>query len=332
MTPLESYLSGLTVTEGRRAGEAFTVLPWQRRFLRGAFAEGVQSAALSVGRGNGKTALLSGVAAAAIDGPLAVPRAETIIVAASFAQAWIAFDHVREFLADKLADRKAWRVWDTAQQAAIQNRETGARVRVIGSDPKRAHGLAPVLVLADEPRNGRPRPGTAWWRRSARQRGSNRTTVSSRFGTRPADGEHWFGKMCPGPPTMPKRTRRRRTIHRFNAGRGRRPIQVCRTCRTWSRRSTRRPATRSAIRPSCTISRAPVERRSVGNRRGRADRGRNVGADRGRRRPGRAVCVGLRPGNQRRHVGNRRLLAGDRTLETVAAFPFDPPLAERGLA
>ena len=28
---------------------------------------------------------------------------------------------------------------------------TGARVRCIGSDPRRAHGLAPVLVLADEP-------------------------------------------------------------------------------------------------------------------------------------------------------------------------------------
>ena len=29
--------------------------------------------------------------------------------------------------------------------------KTGARVRCIGSDPRRAHGLAPVLVLADEP-------------------------------------------------------------------------------------------------------------------------------------------------------------------------------------
>ena len=59
-----------------------------------AFAPGVQSAALSVARGNGKTALLSGIAAATLDGPLAVPRGETVIVAASFEQARIAFDHV----------------------------------------------------------------------------------------------------------------------------------------------------------------------------------------------------------------------------------------------
>ena len=104
---LPGYLRTLTVTEGRRAGELFTVLPWQARFLRGAFAPGVQWAGLSVARGNGKTALLSGVAAAALDGPLAVPRAETIIVAASFSQARIAFDHVREFLADRLARPEA---------------------------------------------------------------------------------------------------------------------------------------------------------------------------------------------------------------------------------
>ena len=147
MTDLETYLAGLTVTEGRRAGESFAVLPWQRRFLAGAFAPGVQWAGLSVARGNGKTALLSGVAAAALDGPLVVPRAETIIVAASFGQARIAFDHTLAYLADKVKDRKRWRTWDTAQQAMIQDRETGARVRVIGSDPKRAHGLAPVLFV-----------------------------------------------------------------------------------------------------------------------------------------------------------------------------------------
>ena len=34
---------------------------------------------------------------------------------------------------------------------AIEDRRTGARLRCIGSDPKRAHGLAPSLVLCDEP-------------------------------------------------------------------------------------------------------------------------------------------------------------------------------------
>ena len=147
---LIGYLGGLTISQGRLAGELFVVLPWERRFIRGAFRPGCQSAALSIARGNGKTALLSGIACATLDGPLAVSRGETVIVASSFEQARIAFEHVLAFMGDRLRGRR-WRVWDTAQQARIEDRRTGARVRCIGSDPRRAHGLAPVLVLADEP-------------------------------------------------------------------------------------------------------------------------------------------------------------------------------------
>ena len=72
LATLIDYLTGLYVTQGRLSGQPFEVLSWQRRFVRGAFRKGAQSAALSVGRGNGKTALLSGIAAATLNGPLAV--------------------------------------------------------------------------------------------------------------------------------------------------------------------------------------------------------------------------------------------------------------------
>ena len=192
------YLSGLTVSQGGLAGQTFTVLPWQRRFVRSAFTAGIQSAALSVARGNGKTALLSGIACATLDGPLAVPRGETVIVASSFEQARIAFEHVMAFMADKLDDRARWKVWDTAQQARIEDRKTGAQVRCIGSDPRRAHGLAPVLVLADEPAQW---PETTGERMVAALRTAAGKQPHSRFvalGTRPADAEHWFSKMLAG--------------------------------------------------------------------------------------------------------------------------------------
>ena len=166
--------------------------------MRGAFAPDVQSAALSVARGNGKTALLSGIAAATLDGPLAVPRGETVIAASSFEQARIAFEHVVAFMGDKLHDKRRWKVWDTAQQARIEDRQTGARVRCIGSDPRRAHGLAPVLVLADEPSQW---PETTGERMVAALRTAAGKQPHSRFialGTRPADAEHWFSKMLAG--------------------------------------------------------------------------------------------------------------------------------------
>ncbi|MDE0554565.1 MAG: hypothetical protein OXI24_10145 [Candidatus Poribacteria bacterium] len=40
---LITALGELTVTQGSQAGKPFEVLPWQKRFLRGAFAPGTES-------------------------------------------------------------------------------------------------------------------------------------------------------------------------------------------------------------------------------------------------------------------------------------------------
>ena len=198
MSRLPGYLETLTVTQGRRAGEALTVLPWQRRFVRGAFAPGAGTAALSVARGNGKTVLVAGIAAAAIDGPLAVPRGETIIVASSFAQACIAFDHVCHFLGDKLRDRKRYRFWQTGQLAKVEDKQTGATVRALGSDPKRAHGLAPSLILADEPAQWPNHTGERMLAALRTSLGKQPGARLIALGTRPASHEHWFAKMLAG--------------------------------------------------------------------------------------------------------------------------------------
>ena len=198
LAALRAYLGGLTVTQGSLTGRPLAILPWQARFLAGAFRPGVTSAALSMARANAKTTFLSAVACATLDGPLAVDRGETVIVASSFEQARIAFEHVIAFMGDKLRDRKRWKVWDTAQQARIEDRQTGARVRCIGSDPRRAHGLAPVLVLADE---GSQWPDTTGERMVAALRTAAGKQPHSRFiaiGTRPADAHHWFGRLLAG--------------------------------------------------------------------------------------------------------------------------------------
>ena len=198
MHEIERYLAGLTITQGRAAGQPFRVLPWQRRFINGAFADGIQSAALSVGRGNGKTALLSGIAAATLDGPLRYPRGETLIVASSFSQARICFEHVLAFMGDQLADRSVWRIQDTMQTASIDHRPTGARVKVLGSDPRRAHGQAPTLVLADEPAQWPESTGERMLAALRTAAGKQPTSAFVALGTRPADAEHWFAKMLAG--------------------------------------------------------------------------------------------------------------------------------------
>ena len=200
MRSLIRYLESLTVTQGEGAGEPIRLLPWQRRFVRGAFAiEG--DSALSVGRGNGKTTLVSGIAAAALDGPLAQARADTVVVASSFQQARIAYEHTVAFLAARghdVTDRARWRAQDSANLAALTNLANGARVRCIGSDPKRAHGLAPAYVIADEPSQWESSKADAMLAALRTAMGKIPGSRVIALGTRPADESHWFERMLRG--------------------------------------------------------------------------------------------------------------------------------------
>ena len=194
------YIEGLEVTQGEGLGGLLRLFPWERRFLRGAFGPGVTKAALSVSRGNGKSTLLGSVAAATVDGPLAIKRAETVCVASSFGQSRIIFEHVLHFLRpvierDGTGRKGRWRIWNNNNTATVEDKRTGARVRCIASDPRRAHGLAPALVLADEPAQWEP--GKAESMLAALRTGLGKIPGSRlvALGTRPADGLHWFAKM-----------------------------------------------------------------------------------------------------------------------------------------
>lgn len=195
---LTAYLEGLTVTQGPKAGERLEVLPWQRRFLRGAYREGVEVAALSVARGNGKSTYCSGIAAATIEGPLVEPRAETVLVASAYRQAKIDFDHALAFLRPTIDESPGrFRITDNAQQAMIVDRLTGASIRAIGSDAKRAHGLAPQLVLADEPAQWQG-GGAALFAALVTSMGKIEGAKVLCLGTRPADEQHWFSRLLAG--------------------------------------------------------------------------------------------------------------------------------------
>ena len=192
-------LARLTVTQGEGAGGPFVVLPWQKRFLRGALRPETFIAALSIARGNGKTTLASALTLAALTGPLARPRGEVVLVASSFTQARIALEHTRAFMADALeAEPRCWRVVDNQNTALIEDKATGGWIRAIGSDPKRAHGLAPVLVVADEPAQWLPNKSEAMY--AALDTGLGKIDGSRliAIGTKPVDPGHWFNRLLNG--------------------------------------------------------------------------------------------------------------------------------------
>ena len=190
MRALIDYIGSLTMTGGDHDGEPFTVLPWERRFIRGAFAQ-PGDAALTVARGDGKSALVAGLASAVVDpaGPLHGRRRHVDTFASSFDQGLTVFDDILAFLGERydLDNRKAWRKQHTANRAWLEHKPSGARARVLGSDPKRAHGLRSWLALLDEP---------AQWDPAKRDR--MLAAIRTGLGTRPANDAHFFARMLKG--------------------------------------------------------------------------------------------------------------------------------------
>ena len=198
---VESYLAGLVVPQGRFAGEPFPLLPWQSRFVAGAFRDGVLDASLSLGRGNGKTTLCAGLLAATVDldGPLNSTNAESLLVASSFGQATIAFRHVLRMLAPTLERYpQLLRVRDSQNMATIQNRDTGALLRCVGSDPRRLHGAAPILILGDDLAQWPPNQIDRMLAALDTSRGKIPGCRMLWIGTRPASEDHPFEKMLVG--------------------------------------------------------------------------------------------------------------------------------------
>lgn len=196
---LLEWLESLVVTEGRLAGHPLTILPWQREFVEAAFSEGVFEAGLSIARGNGKTTLFAAIAAAAVAGPLARPRSQTVVVASSFEQAKILFEHALHFLQPELeAKPHTYRVVNNFASAMIENRLTGSKLRAIGSDAKRAHGIAPSLVLADEPAKW-SQGGQAMLTALETSLGKQPDGRLVALGTMPESELHWFAKRMKQP-------------------------------------------------------------------------------------------------------------------------------------
>ncbi len=133
--------------------------PFQRRWIRGAFAPGCYKAILCGPRGLGKSTLSAHLLAAALDpaGPLHRPGAESILLASSLDQARIPFTFLRQICAGP-----DFRWMDSAQRVAVTHVPSGARVRVASSDAKKAFGLGAntPLITGDEPGAWQERGGS----------------------------------------------------------------------------------------------------------------------------------------------------------------------------
>ena len=124
--------------------------PFQRRFIRGALAPAIDTAALSVPRGNGKTWLAAHLLTRALSpgDPLHSGGAEYLLCAASIEQARLCFRFVR---AD-LEPLGGYRFLDSNTRIGIVHKASNTRLRVLSSNGRTAMGIVGCpLLVADEP-------------------------------------------------------------------------------------------------------------------------------------------------------------------------------------
>ena len=133
--------------------------PFQRRFIAGALRPGVDTAALSLPRGNGKSWIAGHLVARILDpaDKLFRPGTESVLCAASIEQARICYRFAREIL----EPAGGYRFLDSAQRIGITHTNTNTRLRVISSNGRTAMGLVNTpYAVCDEPGSWEVNGGT----------------------------------------------------------------------------------------------------------------------------------------------------------------------------
>ncbi|WP_170005031.1 terminase large subunit [Pseudopontixanthobacter vadosimaris] len=197
-----AFLETLPIVSGLRAGEKLELLEFQRQFVRGVYGPRaaddtrlIRLAALSVARGNGKSALLSGLSLAHLLGPCHEPYGECYAAALDREQAGVLYRQTRAYI--EATPWMAARVNVRDQTKEITDEETGSIWRALTSDARKAHGLAPSFWVADEVAQWRSRE---LWDNLATGMGKRTAALGVTISTQAADDLHFFSEMLDGEP------------------------------------------------------------------------------------------------------------------------------------
>lgn len=147
-----AFFKKLTVPEGRMAGKPVKLARYQVEFIKGALGNGVMVGCLSIGRGNGKTALSAGLALADVMGELTnQPKREVILAARNRDQAKIAFNFIVGFVEGLPEDEQALFTIRRGSKLEVEySGNGGGLARCIAADGKSVLGGAPTLAILDE--------------------------------------------------------------------------------------------------------------------------------------------------------------------------------------
>ena len=135
---------------GAQVGQPFKLMPFQKRFILEIYNNpvGTRRAYLSVGRKNGKTALIACILLAHLVGPEAKQNAQIVSGAMSRDQAAIVYDLASKMVA--LSPDLRGRVREVPSSKKLIGIKWNTEYRAISAEGKTAHGLSPLLAILDE--------------------------------------------------------------------------------------------------------------------------------------------------------------------------------------
>lgn len=147
------FMHSLSVPEGPNAGSSVSLAPFQSQFITGAMAHDTANAVLSIGRGNGKSAITAGLALGGLVGVWdRQPRREIIAAARTRDQGRVIWDFVAGFAASLPLELQRQLIYRRAPRLEIEFTGDGGGhvLRVIAADGKSALGGAPTMAILDE--------------------------------------------------------------------------------------------------------------------------------------------------------------------------------------
>lgn len=144
---IERYL---VTPEGAHVSEPIRLREWQKEIIRQIYDTPTRQAIVSMGRKNGKTALIAMLVIAHVIGPEAERNAQIFSSAQSRDQAAIVFGLAAKMvrMSNELSDPNMVVVRDSAKE--LFSPLTGARYKALAAEASTTFGFSPAMVIHDE--------------------------------------------------------------------------------------------------------------------------------------------------------------------------------------
>jgi phage terminase large subunit-like protein len=138
------------VPEGKNVGQPLKLMEFQRKFILDIYdnPKGTSRAYLSVGRKNGKSALIAGILLAHLVGKEARQNSQIISGARSRDQASLVFKLAEKMV--RLSPKLSKMVRIIPSQKTLVGLPMNVEYKAISAEAGTAHGLSPVLAILDE--------------------------------------------------------------------------------------------------------------------------------------------------------------------------------------